>query len=278
VRCEDVEQAVIMYEEALQQHPEFTRCTEQLANMMQHLIGATQARVAKAEFLSVLRKMAECTKAAKAFAKKLYEDYRSKSCGIIEAYQRFDEFNEQTASPPTDLPELSTVEMQLCFDEYRDDKEVRQVWEQSGAEANVAIQTMMASHIGATSQAGGSKSSSASEDKKSRKTKPSEVIEMQELMVDELKRISEATAAAVKSKSGAERLDWKPELVAQMVQALASGAVERRYGVSAEEMTMMGFQHAATLQRNERFVRSTEKQQEILMQQIPQICQLASAS
>merc|ERR1719463_239649 len=31
VRCEDVEQAVIMYEEQLQDNPDFARCTEQLA-------------------------------------------------------------------------------------------------------------------------------------------------------------------------------------------------------------------------------------------------------
>ena len=56
---------------------------------------------------------------------------------------------------------------------------------------------------------------------------------------------------------------WKSELAVQMVQALASAAVERRYGVSAEEMTAAGFQHAAQLQKNERFMRATEKQQEL---------------
>merc|ERR1719329_1755607 len=113
----------------------------------------------------------------KVFAKKLYEDYRAKTCGIAEAYCRFDEFNTKANVPQTELPELSNVEMQLCYDEYREDSEIKQAWETSGAEANVAMQSMMASHFGGGG--GGSKSSSAPEEKKGKKTKPSEVIEMQ---------------------------------------------------------------------------------------------------
>merc|ERR1719326_2028163 len=71
VRCEDVEQAVIRYEEPLQGHPEFTRCTEQLANMMQHLIGAAQPRVQKGEFVQLLKQMGDGAKKAKVFAKSL---------------------------------------------------------------------------------------------------------------------------------------------------------------------------------------------------------------
>merc|ERR1712070_1210840 len=244
-----------------------------LAFMMQLLISSTQERISKDDFVSILRHMSEAAKAARAFAKKLYEDYRSKSSKedfIVEAYQRFEEFTETAASPPENLPALNNAEMQLCFDEYRDDPAIRQAWEQSGAEANVAVQSMMASQIGNGGQMGGAKPSSGPEDRKAKKTKASDVVEMQELMVDELKRIYEATAVAL--KKGGQTQTFRPELLTQMVQALASGAVERRYGVSGEEMTMMGFQHAATLQRNERFVRATEKQQEILMAQIPQLC------
>lgn len=45
---EDIEQAVIRCESALEGHPEFAHYTEQLSNMMQHLIGAAQPRVQKA--------------------------------------------------------------------------------------------------------------------------------------------------------------------------------------------------------------------------------------
>merc|ERR1712176_1575710 len=106
VRCEDVEQAVIKYEEPLQGHPEFTRCTEQLATMMQHLIGAAQPRVKKAEFVQILRQMGDSSKKAKAFAKKLYEDYRAKTCSIVDAYKRFEAFSEEAAQPLGDGEEL----------------------------------------------------------------------------------------------------------------------------------------------------------------------------
>uniref|UniRef100_A0A7S1M369 Uncharacterized protein n=1 Tax=Alexandrium catenella TaxID=2925 RepID=A0A7S1M369_ALECA len=262
VRCEDVEQAVIRYEELLQGHPEFARCTEQLANMMQHLIGAAQPRVEKAEFVQILRLMGDNMREAKAFAKKLYEDYRAKSCDIAGAYQRFAAFSEaaQAQADGEELPDLSSVEMQLCRDEYAEDPEVRQLWEQSGAESSLAMQTAIAGVAGVAGVARAP--APAAEEKRGRKLKSSEVVEMQELMVDELKRTTELAAAVV--KKGATPA-WRADVAMQMVQALASAAVERRYGTSAEEMTIAGFQHAAVLQKNERFVRATEKQQEILM-------------
>lgn len=264
VRCEDVEQAVIMYEDALGGNPEFTRCTEQLASMMQHLIGSCQPRMEKSEFLRVLRHLGECTGKAKAFAKSLYEDYRGKRCGVEQAYRRFEVFNEEAAqSAEADLPDLSSVEMQLCFDEYRSDREVKEAWDKSGAETNVLMQNMMV---------GGSREPpETSSPSRGKKKKASEVVEMQELMVDELKRLSEATGNALRN-GAAKQGPWKAELAVQMVQALASAAVERRYGVSAEEMTLLGFQQATSLQKSERFVRATEKQQEILMT-IPHLCQ-----
>mmetsp|Transcript_2078 Transcript_2078/g.4709 ORF Transcript_2078/g.4709 Transcript_2078/m.4709 type:complete len:521 (-) Transcript_2078:146-1708(-) len=271
VRCEDVEQAVIMYEEALQENREFTRCTEQLANMMQHLIRAAQPRVEKSEFVRILRHMAASTKDAKAFAKKLYEDYRAKTCGIVEAYRRFESFSESAVGGGDggELPDLSSAEMHLCFDEYGEDEEVLQAWEQSGVESTLAMQAMM---LGMGTNSGSPKPSQvvAVEDRKGKKLKSSEIVEMQELMVDELKRTTEAADAALKNDATLAS-QWKAELAVQLVQALASAAVERRYGTSAEEMALAGFQHANVLHKNERFMRATEKQQEILMR-IPSLC------
>merc|ERR1719350_1058051 len=82
VRCEDVEQAVIRYEETLHENMEFARCTEQLANMMQHLIGASQARVSKEEFLRLLQHLVASNNRMKSFSKSLHEDYKSKSLSI----------------------------------------------------------------------------------------------------------------------------------------------------------------------------------------------------
>jgi len=269
VRCEDVEQAVIQYEDSLQMHPEFTRCTEQLATMMQHLIGAVQPRVGKAEFLRILQFMGENQKNAKVFSKKLYEDYRGKTCSITEAYQRFEAFNDQQEQAQAALNEagemtyLNPVELQLCYDEYHKEEEVRSAWEKSGAENSIAMQNIMGGLRNPSSS-----SSSPAEDKKGKKLKSSEIVSMQELMVDELKRTTEAAGVALALPNASS---WRAEVAVQLVQSLASAAVERRYGVSAEEMTLAGFQHAATLQRNERFMRATEKQQEILMQ-LPGIC------
>eukprot|EP00927_Polykrikos_kofoidii_P009271 TRINITY_DN13863_c0_g1_i1.p1 TRINITY_DN13863_c0_g1~~TRINITY_DN13863_c0_g1_i1.p1 ORF type:complete len:507 (+),score=120.13 TRINITY_DN13863_c0_g1_i1:183-1703(+) len=266
VQCEDVEQAVCMYDEHLAGNAEFTRCTEQLANMMQLLIGAAQPRVEMSEFLQILKHMGETSAMAKAFAKQLYEDYRAKACDVAEAYHRFESFSDETtkSSDALNLPELSSVEMQLCYDEYRHKEEVRQAWDKAGAGNALAVQALMA---GGSSQ---QKLPTDEKQPKGKKLKTSEIVEMQELMVDELKRTTDAVSAVVQSDS-AKTSPWKSELVVQMVQALASAAVERRYGVSAEEMTMAGFQHASLLQRNERFLRATEKQQEILMR-LPGLC------
>merc|ERR1711879_442347 len=99
-----------------------------------------------------------------------------------------------------------------------DKSEVRQAWEQSGAAANLAMQNAMVGGLGG----GGSPSSSstATEDKKSKKWKSSEIVEMQELMVDELRRATEAVQVA--KRTSAKDLPWKGDLVVQMVQALAS--------------------------------------------------------
>eukprot|EP00931_Biecheleriopsis_adriatica_P104797 TRINITY_DN79420_c0_g1_i1.p1 TRINITY_DN79420_c0_g1~~TRINITY_DN79420_c0_g1_i1.p1 ORF type:complete len:539 (-),score=142.95 TRINITY_DN79420_c0_g1_i1:30-1538(-) len=257
VHCEDVEQAVIRCEEMLQGNPEFARATEQLASMMQHLTSAALPRAEKVHFLTILRHMSSSTKKAKAFAKKLYEEYRAKTCDVAEAYKRFVDFVDNNGNPPAECEELSPVELQLCYEEYKSDPEVKEAWTQSGIENGMLMANMAASMMKPSSPSSGS----SAPEGKMKKTKPSEIIEMQELMVDELKRTSEAAAAASK----VAQTPWRGDVAVQMVQALASAAVERRYGVSAEEMTMAGFHHAATLQKSERFVRATEKQQEILM-------------
>jgi len=262
VHCEDVEQAVMQHEEVLANHPEFARCTEQLANMMQHLTGAAQPRANKADFLEVLRNMADHSQKAKDFAKKVYEEYRAKTCPVSDAYRRFEDFAAEAPAAKEGLEDLTPVELQLCYDEYREDPEVHSAWSKAGVENSI----MMASCV--TSLLKNEASTPLPEDKKGKKMKTSEIVEMQELMVDEMKRLSEASSAAAKASSSSP---WRAEIAMQMVQSLASAAVERRYGVSPEEMTIAGIQNAPALQKNERFVRATEKQQEIIMA-VAQFC------
>lgn len=260
VRCEDVEQAVILYEEALQQNADFTRCTEQLANMMQHLIGAAQTRVQKDEFVALLQHLGESTRKAKAFAQTLFDDYKAKRCNIVVAYSRFEEFSDESmaeaANQGEEVPDLSQTEIQLCYDEYSADEEVKAAWEQSGVESSMMLRSAMMSSP--------STASSAGPDRKGKKLKSSEIVEMQELMLDKLILYHKDALVAFSGAKGPQK-PWRAEIAVQMVQALASAAVEHRYGTSAEDMTIAGFQHAAALQKNERFTRATEKQQEILM-------------
>jgi len=235
--------------------------------MMQHLIGAAQPRVQKGEFVQLLRQMGDGAKKAKVFAKSLYEDYRAKTCDILRAYERFETFSEeatQAFNGGEELPDLSSTEMQLCYDEYREDPEVREAWDQAGVESNLLMRSAMFSPAQASSP------SSPAEEKKGKKLKASEIVEMQELMVDKMQVYTQAAIKAL--TEGAGGANWKAEVAIQMVQALASAAVEHRYGTSAEEMTMAGFRHATTLQKNERFMRATEKQQEILMTLAKQCC------
>lgn len=189
------------------------------------------------------------------FTKRLYEDYRAKSIGVEEAYRRFEEYAAEGGD--VELPDLCSVEMRLCYDEYCNDEEVCLAWEQSGAKVGTLMQSMVV---------GGSRPSSmapalTSEDRKGKKLKPSDLVEMQELMVDELKRATDAVAVVLEGGTG----PWRGDLVVQMVNALAHAAVERRYGITAEEMTVASYQHASVLQRSERIVRAMEKQHDILL-------------
>ncbi|CAK0887795.1 unnamed protein product, partial [Prorocentrum cordatum] len=175
------------------------------------------------------------------------------------------EFSEQSMAEAAGLGEevadLSQTEMQLCYDEYSADEEVRAAWEQSGVESGMMLRNAMMSSIPAARSAA---SSAGPEDRKGKKLKSSEIVEMQELMLDKLILYHKDALTAFSGGRGPPT-PWRAEIAVQMVQALASAAVEHRYGTSAEDMTVAGFQHASALQKNERFTRATEKQQEILM-------------
>merc|ERR1712218_627964 len=148
--------------------------------------------------------------------------------------------------------------------------------EQAGVENNLAFKAMWTNVSPALSSSSGpddfqaSSSPSGKEGKRGKKPlKTAEIIEMQELMVDKMHALAQAATKVLEAQSPAPT--WRAEVALQMVQALASAAVEHRYGTSSEEMTMAGLRHTATLQKSERFMRATEKQQEILMS-IAKLC------
>eukprot|EP00746_Dinoflagellata_sp_MGD_P077354 gnl/MRDRNA2_/MRDRNA2_31046_c0_seq2.p1 gnl/MRDRNA2_/MRDRNA2_31046_c0~~gnl/MRDRNA2_/MRDRNA2_31046_c0_seq2.p1 ORF type:complete len:504 (-),score=127.10 gnl/MRDRNA2_/MRDRNA2_31046_c0_seq2:102-1613(-) len=274
IHCEDVEQAVLLHEKSLQDNHEFTQCTEHLAGMMAHLIGAAKPRVSKEQFIKILEQLAVSTKSARVFAKQLADDYRSKQCNIIEAYQRFKEFAESAGQAEAECSvdgepmadQLSAVEMRVLYSEYADDERVQAAWVESSSEGRTLMEAL-ASGVQDPSILPQTKAPESPSGGK-KKLKPSEIVEMQELMVDELKRLTEAV---VLSRSGSPNQEFNEGLVMHMIQTLASSAVERRYGVTAEEMTLAGFQQKAILEQNERFKRATDKQKQIMMH-LPRIC------
>lgn len=280
IHCEDVEQAVLLHEKALQDNHEFTQCTEHLAGMMAHLIGAAKPRVTQEQFVKILEQLAVSTKSAKVFAKQLADDYRSKQCNIVEAYQRFKEFAESAGQAEAECSEngepmadqLSAVEMRVLYSEYADDERVQAAWVDSSSEGRTLMEAL-ASGVQDPSILPQTKAPESPSGGKSKKLKPSEIVEMQELMVDELKRLTEAV---VLSRQDASGQDFNEGFLMHMIQTLASSAVERRYGVSAEEMTLAGFQQKAVLEQNERFKRATDKQKQIMMH-LPRICGSASS-
>jgi len=224
--------------------------------------------------LEILNHMEVSTKRAKGFARQLLEDYKAKNVDICEAYHRFEAFTDSVQNELTggkELADLTSLELRFCYEEYKDDEKIRQAWENSGAEGGVMVQSMMSGCH--------SFSSTTSPDEKrvlsakGKKLKVSEIVDMQVVMVDELQRLTQALTPALNNDD--ERL-WKPEVMVQLFQALAHGAVERRHGVSVEEMAIVGFQYTQQLERNERFVKATEKQQELL-NLIPRLCERRNA-
>eukprot|EP00811_Abedinium_folium_P028052 NODE_4311_length_1906_cov_9.616639.p1 GENE.NODE_4311_length_1906_cov_9.616639~~NODE_4311_length_1906_cov_9.616639.p1 ORF type:complete len:501 (-),score=161.47 NODE_4311_length_1906_cov_9.616639:292-1794(-) len=264
VHCEDVETAVIMHESDLQNSQDFAQCTEQLARMMQHLLSAGRPRVGKEEFLKILNCIGQTSQLTKAFTKQIYEDYRAKLSDIVELYKRFEDFTDKLPGEGQDLADLTSLELKYAYDAYKDDDEVGRAWEQSGTACSVLVQSLLLGENVKTPAL----SLVGLEDRRGKKLKASEIVEMQDFMVGELKRLADALAAAI---SAGCKVTFKPDLMVQMIQAIAHMAVERRHSVTTEEMTIVGFHFAQQLQRNERFMRATEKQQELLVF-IPRLC------
>merc|ERR1740121_2364924 len=68
----------------------------------------------------------------------------------------------------------------------------------------------------------------------------------------------------MEEKSTEQRV-WKAEAVSNLVQRLASEAVERRFKITTQQMTAAGLRHVEALQTSERFVDSSRRLQEILV-------------
>jgi len=98
--------------------------------------------------------------------------------------------------------------------------------------------------------------------KKLQKMQTKEIVEMQEMMVEELKTVIDSVKEAVSAPEG--QGVFKEPLLIPMVQALASCGVEKKYQITAEEMAVAGFMKAQELSVNEKFLRATMTQQQLL--------------
>lgn len=256
VRSEDVESSLINHEEKLHNDQRFQQASQSLSAMMQALLAYAKPRLNKESFATLLEEMSVQGAEAKAFMKQLSLEYTGREISVTQAYERFNDF-ANNAKPMSEM--LSPMEIRACYDAYKEHQDVQDAWERSGQEVQTTVQMMMTGTM--------NPSQLPAPTKKMKKLKAHDITSMQEFMVENLKSIVAEISQAV--DSGCEPL--KDELAVPLIQGLASAAVEKKYGINAEEMTMVGFQNAASLSTNERFLKATMEQQQILMQ-IPKIC------
>jgi len=256
-RSEDVESSLINHEEQLQNDPRFQQSSQALSTMMQTLLACGKPRLDKDGFVKLLEEMSVQAVEAKAFMRQLFLEFSEQDIAIMEAYERFREFADN--AKPTSAS-LSPMEIRGCYDTYREHQEVADAWERSGQETQTTAQMMMTGTM--------HPSQLPAPSKRLKKIKWNEIVDMQEHMVEQLKNVVGKITEAVDAGCG----QLKDELAIPLVQGLASAAVEKRYGIDAEEMTMAGFMHSAMLSTNERFTKASMEQQQVLMQ-LPALCQ-----
>eukprot|EP00397_Hematodinium_sp_SG-2012_P042202 GEMP01046630.1.p1 GENE.GEMP01046630.1~~GEMP01046630.1.p1 ORF type:complete len:466 (-),score=115.74 GEMP01046630.1:247-1644(-) len=257
VRSEDVELSLIQHEAILQNEQRFQEASQGLSAMLQALLSYGKPRLDKEKFAVLLGEMATQGVEAKTFMKQMALEYSNQQISVAQAYEKFQIFAND-AKELSDV--LSPMEMKACYEGYKHHEDIADAWERSGQEMQITLQMMMSGTLDPNQLPQPSK--------KLKKLKTHDVINMQEYMVEQLKSIVGEIVQAV--DSGCDHL--KDELAIPLIQGLASAAVEKQYGISAEEMTMAGFVNRATLCTNERFLKATTEQQQILMQ-IPRICQ-----
>ena len=116
--------------------------------------------------------------------------------------------------------------------------------------------------------------------KKLNKLKVNEIIDMQELMLDELKKFTKELEEALKKgaedrelnsgffgsgKEDSKEFVLKDHLCVPLVQSMATMGVYKRYQITGEEMSMAGYIKAPILATNERFLQVTYMQQQVMM-------------
>ena len=163
-------------------------------NRKQDLRHALLPPAQKPVFLQVLLHITLSATKANAFAQKLYEDYRTTVCTIIDAYWRFEGFSkEQLLLESGEFLSLNSAELQQCYEEYRDDLEVRLAWVESGIENDIRMQAIMMGTPDIPSY------SPDADERTGKNLKASKIVKMQDFVVQVLKRTTESLVSAMEN-------------------------------------------------------------------------------
>jgi len=261
VRSDDVETSLMNHQDSLQMDERFQQASHILQQMMQALLAMGKPKVNKDKFETMLNEIAAQGVAGKQFVKALHDEYEAGGLNMVDAYNRFEKFADSAQTSMQTSP-LQPVELKACYDAYKNFPEIQDAWERSGQDTQVLLGQVLT----------GQKSPMdlPPPSKKIKALKVQDIIEMQELMVQDLKNIVEEIGKAV--DSGANGVDkLRDDLAMPLIQGIASAGIEKKYGINSEEMTLAGFYNAATLSINEKFINASMQQQQILSQ-VPAVC------
>ena len=251
-KAEPLEAAVALKQAELEKFGKFQQETQKLAETMKELYSYTKPRITRSELLTALNSVTDKSDALKALAKQL------RKIPIIEGYDKFIQFTESQESSavlsnPFEARDLYDRHLRSCND--AEAKELKESWEKSGLELSMFMQAVLM--MQQDPSMGMPPPPPPAVFKKHDMPGPKEVVQMQEALVKELSEISREILAVAPAHFQAEPL-------VAFAQAMASAAVEEKFSVTAETLTLAGFKHGMTLSSNERFVQTSQEQQRLL--------------
>ena len=251
-KAEPLEAAVALKQAELEKFGKFQQETQKLAETMKELYSFTKPRITRSELLKALVSVTEKSDALKALAKQL------RKIPVLEGYAQFIAFTESQESSavlsnPFEARDLFDRHLRSCTE--AESKELKDAWEKSGLELSMFMQAVLM--MQQDPSMGMPPPPPPAIFKKHDMPGPKEVMQMQEALVKELSEISQEILAVAPANFLAEPL-------VAFAQAMASAAVEEKFSVSSETLTLAGFKHGMALSSNERFVQVSQEQQRLL--------------
>ncbi|CAD7927667.1 unnamed protein product [Amoebophrya sp. A120] len=270
---DDVEAGLMKYEYLMNSEQgggQFAELTQQLQGYMSVLISHARPRLTAENFRGLLAELARQNKKMKSNMSEMYAAWSGGKKSLLDCYRTFEGLTQEIHEAAAQFEQISPVEMREHYDLYKDAyPDMSKLWEQSEQE----LQTMMTmAAVQGSWGPGGmpqmppaamAKPGSSQRSLKVCKMKAADVINMQEMMVSELQKLIQALSQTLRDCAGV--VQFKDQLLVGLVQGMASTSVDKKFQVSADEMALAGFIHAAQLGQSERFMQSTMQQQQLLM-------------